>query len=233
MFTATGRRDTEAQRFLLFDHNSPLCRCVSVATCLVTVWLSHPRAQTLIDRVVARVDAVPITLTDVQAAIGLGIVQVAGGGDAIAAGTQQMIDRQLELAEVQRFPPPAPPPAMVAMEVARLKMNAGSRLPALMQSTGLVEQRIADIARDNLRIAAYLDQRFGTVVQVSDEEVANYYRTHAAEFTQGGDTLPFDEAEPIARQRVSVERRRATIRQWVTDLRARADVSVNPPITNQ
>src|ERR1041385_7424506 len=207
MFTATGRTGTEAQRFLLFDHKSSLCLCVSVATCLFTVWLSHPRAQTLIDRVVARVDAVPITLTDVQAAIGLGIVQVAGGGDAIAAGTQQMIDRQLELAEVQRFPPPAPPPAMVAMEVARLKMNAGSRLPALMQSTGLVE--------------------------VSDEEVANYYRTHAAEFTQGGDTLPFDEAEPIARQRVSVERRRATIRQWVTDLRARADVSVNPPITNQ
>src|ERR1041385_1150561 len=117
MFTATGRRDTEAQRFLLFDHNSPLCRCVSVATCPVTVWLSHPRAQTLIDRVVARVDAVRITLTDVQAAIGLGSVQVAGGGEAIAAGTQQMIDRQLELAEVPRLPPPAAPPEVVATVV--------------------------------------------------------------------------------------------------------------------
>src|ERR1043166_6563555 len=131
MFTATGRRGTEAQRFLFFDHNSPLCRCVSVATCLVTVWLSHPRAQTLIDRVVARVDAVPITLTDVQAATGLGIGQAAGAG-----GRQKMMERQLELAEVQRSPPPAPPAAMVAMEVARLKMNAGPRLPALMQSTG-------------------------------------------------------------------------------------------------
>jgi hypothetical protein len=156
---------------------------------------------------------------------------VPSGSDAIAAGTQQMIDRQLELAEVQRFPPPEPPPAAVAAEAARLKMNAGARLPALLQSTGLTEQRITDIARDNLRIAAYLDQRFGTAVQGSDEEVANYYRTHEAEFTRGGDAIPFEEAVPAARQRASSERRSAIVGQWIRDLRSRADVALNPPPT--
>ena len=202
-----------------------------VAAWLVAVWLSHPSAQVLIDRVVARVEGAALTLTDVQAAIGLGVVQVPAGSDAVAAGTQQMIDRQLELAEVQRFPPPEPPSAAVATEATRLKMNAGTRLPALMQSTGLSEQRITDIARDNLRMAAYLDQRFGTAVQVSDEEVAAYYRTHEAEFTRAGETIPSDEAEPIARQRVSSERRRAIVEQWVRDLRSRADISLNPPLT--
>jgi len=189
--------------------------------------LSPARAQQLLDRVLARIDGAPLTLTDVQAAIGLGVVQVPPGADAMAAGTQLMIDRQLELTEVQRFPPPEPDPTPVAREAARLKMNAGARLAALMQSTGLTEQRISDIARDNLRIAAYLDQRFGTVVQASHEDVATYYRTHEAEFTRGGDTIPFEEAEPTARQRVSNERRRATVEQWIRDLRSRADVAIN------
>jgi hypothetical protein len=168
-----------------------------------------------------------MTLTDVQAAIGLGVIQVPPGTDALAAGTEQMIDRQLELTEVQRFPPPEPDPASVARETLRLEMNAGARLPPLMQATGLSEQRIADIARDNLRIAGYLDQRFGTVVQVRDEEVADYYRAHEAEFTRGGETIPFEDAEPMARQRVSNERRRATVDRWVQDLRSRADVAIN------
>jgi len=144
-----------------------------------------------------------------------------------------MIDRQLELTEVQRFPPPEPSPDAVARETARLTMNVGSRLPMLMQSTGLTEQRMLEMARDNLRIAGYLDQRFGATVQVSDEEVAAYYRTHEAEFTNGGVTVPYEEAEPIARQRVASERRRATITQWLRDLRSRADVAVNAPITNR
>lgn len=186
------------------------------------VWLSQPMAQVLVDRVLARIDGAPLTLTDVQAAIGLGVVQ-----GSIDAGMQQMINRYLELGEVQRFPPPEPSPTAVAAEAARLKMNAGTRLQALMQSTGLTDQRIADIARDNMRIAAYLEQRFGTSVQVSDEEVANYYRAHEAEFTRGGEALPFEESEAVARQRASDERRRAIIDQWLADLRNRADVNVN------
>jgi hypothetical protein len=188
-------------------------------------------AQILIDRVLARIDGAPLTLTDVRTAIGLGLIPVPSGSDAIAAGTQQLIDRQLELIEVQRFPPPEPPPAAVAAEAARLKVNAAARLPALMQSTGLTEQRITDIARDNVRIAGYLDQRFGTAVQVSDEEVAAYYRTHEGEFARGGQTIPFEEAEPAARQRASSERRRAIVDQWIRDLRSRADVALNPPLT--
>jgi hypothetical protein len=225
MLTRTGHRGTEAQRSFSLKHSPFLRLCVSVASCLVLlvpVWLSHAWAQVLIDRVLARVDGAPLTLTDIEAAIGLGIVQ--GPSDA---ATQQMINRLLELTEVQRFPPPEPPSAAVAAEAARLKMNAGARLQALMQSTGLTDQRIADIARDNLRIAAYLDQRFGTSVQVSDDEVANYYRSHEAEFTRGGDAVPLDDAETIARQRVSDERRRTIIDQWLADLRNRADVGVN------
>jgi hypothetical protein len=218
-FTARGNAVTQSNRI---EEWKSLRVCVSAASWLVIAWLSHASAQVLIDRVLARVDGAPLTLTDVETAIGLGVVQ-----GPIDAGMQQMINRYLELGEVQRFPPPEPPPAAVAAEAARLKMNAGSRLQALMQSTGLTDQRILDIARDNRRIASYLEQRFGTTVQVSDEEVADYYRAHEAEFTRSGEALPFEEAEAVARQRASDERRRAIIDRWLADLRNRADVVVN------
>jgi hypothetical protein len=112
-------------------------------------------------------------------------------------------------------------------------MTAGPRLAERMQSTGLTEARIRDIARDELRIFDYLDQRFGTTVQVSDEEVARYYREHEPEFMRAGDLTPFDEAEPVARQRASSERRRATIDQWLRDLRSRADIAINPSVRTQ
>ena len=102
------------------------------------------------------------------------------------------------------------------------------QIVSVRQTTGLNDQRITDIARDNLRIAAYIDQRFGITVQVSDEEVANYYRTHEAEFTRGGETILFEDAVATARQRASNERRRAIIDQWIRDLRTRADVALNP-----
>ena len=222
----------------------PLRLCVSVArdrerrvwwlvVATSMLWLSPLAAQQLLDRVVARVDGYAITLTDVQAALGLGIIQAPAGADPIEAGTEKMIDRQLLLAEVQRFPPPEPNPTTVDRAVESIKMTAGPRLAALMQSTGLTEARIRDVARDELRIFDYLNQRFGTTVQVSDEEVARYYREHEPEFRRGGDLTPFDEAAPVARQRASSERRRATIDQWLRDLRSRADIAINPSVRTQ
>ncbi len=201
--------------------------CLHFAFCILHC-STIASAQQLLDRIVARLDGNAITLTDVQATLGLGVIQAPAGADPIESGAQQMIDRQLLLAEVQRFAPPEPDAAAIAREIARLTMNAGARLPALMQSTGLSDAQIREIARQDLRILSYLDQRFGPTVQVSDEEVAQYYRTHEADFTRGAEPMPFDEAEPIARQRASDERRRATIEQWIRDLRTRAEVAVNP-----
>jgi hypothetical protein len=128
------------------------------------------------------------------------------------------------LAEVARFAPPEPDAAAVDREVAALKARAGAGLPAVMQATGLDEPRLHDIARDTLRIQAYLNQRFGTTVQVSDDEVSRYYQGHPAEFTRDGAVIPFAEAEPAARQRAARVRRDATIAQWLADLRQRAEV---------
>src|SRR5258706_13737124 len=165
MFTETSHRndtsdrDTETQRES--SQKKKVRRVWWLVVASSVLWPSLLVGQQLLDRVVARVDGYAITLTDVHAALGLGVIQAPPGADSIESGTQQMIDRQLLLAEVQRFPPPEPNPTAVDRAVEFIKMTAGPRLTGLMQSTGLTEARIRDIARDELRIFDYLNQRFG------------------------------------------------------------------------
>jgi hypothetical protein len=188
---------------------------------LIVLLLAVPiDAQQLLDRIVARVNGVAITLSEVNAAIELGTVD-RPEETAIA----QMIDRTLVLGEVARFVPPDPTPAAIALEAESLKMRVGTRLPDVMAATGIDDAEIREIARENLRIQAYLNQRFGATVQLTGEEVAQYYRIHPEEFMRGGALMPFTEAEPVARERASAERRAVTVAQWMSDLRARADVT--------
>jgi len=197
-----------------------------VLGCGIGVLAASPvNAQILLDRVVARVDGYALTLSDVRAAVGLRIVDA----PSEEAGVQAVIERQLVLAEVARFAPPEPSPEAVDREVGRIRMQAGPRLPDVMASTGVDDARIRQIARDNLRVEAYLNQRFGATVQLTEDEVLQYYRIHPDEFTREGRLMPFAEAEPAARQRAAAERRTAMVGQWHRDLRGRAEIVLTTP----
>ena len=117
-------------------------------------------AQQLLDRVVARVGTSAITQTDVEAAVAFGVV---AQKDADGRGpVQQLIDRRLILAEVGRLPPPEPSEAEVAALMATMKTAAGEGAPAIMKRTGVDDKRLAELARDTLRIRGYIQQRFGS-----------------------------------------------------------------------
>ena len=205
---------------------------------LLPVLPAAVQAQQLLDRVVARVGTSAITLTDVRAAAALGLLDAPGAGPRAggakdspdAATVQRMIERRLALAEVARFPPPDPPAPAIDLELAKLKARVGSGLEALLRDTGLDEVRLREMARDNLRIQSYLEQRFGATVQVSDEEARRYFDAHPAEFVRDGMPLPFEAVEVAARRGASDERLRASVAQWMSDLRARAEVVVLPAV---
>jgi hypothetical protein len=195
---------------------------------ILLLLLSAPVAtQELLDRVLARVNGEPVTLTDVRAAIALGIVEQTEGVDPIVSAVPQLIERRLVLAEVARFAPPEPDLASLSGQVNALTARVGpaEQLAALEKTTGVGETQIREVARDNLRIQAYLNQRFGSSVQATDEDAAAYYRAHLDEFRVNGVLTPYAEAEPIARQKAAIERRRAIIFQWMRELRQRADVT--------
>lgn len=216
----SASRDREVTR--VAEYGKKRLVAAILLTCAASV-----STQQLLDRVLARVDGQAITLSDARAAIGLGFVKGPPGDDPIAAAMEQLIERLLVLAEVARFPPPEPDAAAVARQKSLLTRSAlGTDLESLMKSTGLDDERITELARDNLRIEAYLNQRFGGTLQANREEAEGYYRAHPEEFQRDGKPIPFHEAEPIARQRASADRRQSTITQWLRDLRERAEVVV-------
>ena len=138
-----------------------------VATALA-VTLEPMAAQQLLDHVVARVGNLAITQTDVDSAVAFGVVEPRAGGDNHDA-VRQLIDRRLMLTEVNRFPPPEPPDAAVAELTAKMKARAGSDGTALMKRTGADDKRLRELARDTLRLQAYITQRFGSGPQVSQQ----------------------------------------------------------------
>jgi len=194
----------------------------------ILVSASWPVRAEVIDRVLAVVDTQIITLSDVRAALRFGLVPEDVTTDPTGAVLQRLIDRRLMLIEVDRYAPPEPSEAAVNASLAaverRFKDALGLEI-ALNQSS-LTREELRRQLRDTLRIESYLQQRFSTSVQVSDDEVARYYREHPEEFTREGQVRSFEEARETARARV-IEHQRATfVTQWIEGLRKRGSVQL-------
>ena len=164
----------------------------------------------IIDRVLAILPGQIITLSDVEAALDLGLVEAPSGGDRIASGLSAVIDRVLMLNEVRRVSPPEPSAAAIDARVARIRQRFASpdELSRALTARGLDETILRLYAADDLRLTSYLDERFTAAAQPTDEEIR-----------QAGES---------ARQRLTEERRRTLIGAWTAELRRRADVTVLP-----
>ena len=184
-------------------------RALVVAVCSLLSALCPVRAE-VIDRVLAILPGQIVTLSDVEAALDLGVVEVPSGPDRIAAGLTALVDRMLMLNEVRRVAPPEPSAAAIDARVARIRERLGTpaAMARVLAARGLDEKVVRLFAADDLRLTSYLAERFSGAAQPTDDEIR-----------QAGES---------ARQRLTDERRRALIEAWTAELRRRADVTVLP-----
>ena len=199
------------------------------------------RAQ-IIDRILAVVDGAIIMQSDVAAAIRLHRVPSAEGpstgsgssrassrdaADPTAAALDRLIERQLILSEVDRYAPPDPAEADIDRHVADIRSQAGAEFETILLHSGIGVEQLRREVRDDLRIQAYLQQRCGAI-HPTEEEILQYYRDHPASFSVNGTVRSFDDAHDVARAALIAERRGVMIRDWLSDLRRRANVNVLP-----
>jgi hypothetical protein len=188
------------------------------------------RAQ-LVDRILAVVGGTPITLSDVDAAIVFGLVPVDRRvADSQRAALEALIERRLQLSEVDRYLPPEPAAAEIDARVAEVRARFASdeAFDAALRDTGMTPAALRGNLRDSLRIASYLQQRFGAGYNPNDDEVLAYYRTHQLEFTRDGVVRPYAEARDEARTKLMAERSAVLVRDWIAGLRRRVDVTILP-----
>lgn len=184
---------------------------------------SAPRAE-VIDRVLAIVDGTLVTLSDVRTAVVLQLVAVSEDR-ALESGLERWIDRLLVLQEVERFAPPEPDPAIVDVRLADVLSRLGppDERRRQLEALGVSEVWLRDWVRDDLRIQAYIDQRFSGTLEPTSEELENYARENPGAFGEQGRLSPADE-QAIARTGAMAARRRALVADWVQGLRRRAEI---------
>jgi len=119
------------------------------------------RAET-IDRVLAVAANQLITLSDVTAAIDLGLQSTDGAADPVRAVLTKLIDRELVLAEVERYAPAEPTAEQVDGEVQRVRQRfpETAAFEAALARSGIDEKHLRETLRQDLRMRAYLEQRF-------------------------------------------------------------------------
>ena len=142
------------------------------------------RAET-IERVLAVVAGRIIMMSDVAAARDLRLETIdaaSGAADPIRAVLSKLIDRQLILAEVERYAPPEPAADAVENELAKVRARfaTAEEIEAVLSRSGIDENQLRDILRQNLRIHAYMDQRFAAAgdrrQELVDQWVAALHR---------------------------------------------------------
>lgn len=121
------------------------------------------RAET-IDRLLAVVAGQLIMLSDVTAATDLGLQSADGAADPVRDVLSKLIDRELVLAEVDRYSPPEPTAEAVDREVQRVRQRfpSQSAFDSALARSGIDEAHLRETLRQDLRMGAYLDQRFSS-----------------------------------------------------------------------
>ena len=103
-----------------------------------------------------------ILLTDVTAARDLGLQTADGSADPVRTILTKLIDRELVLTEVDRYAPPEPEAEAVDREIQRVRARFASprEFDATLARSGIDENHVRETVRQDLRIVAYMTQRF-------------------------------------------------------------------------
>jgi hypothetical protein len=143
---------------------SGVLRSAAVVVCGLFALRGASLSAETIDRVLAVAAGQVILMSDVTAARELGMQTADGGADPIRILLNKLIDRELVLAEVDRYAPPEPGPAAVDRGVATVRDRFPSRqaYASTLERSGLDESHVREMVRQDLRVVAYLNQRFAT-----------------------------------------------------------------------
>jgi hypothetical protein len=196
--------------------------CLAVVLCSAR----SAAADEIIERMLAVVAGDLITMSDVAAAVEFGLVPQTSGTDVTRVVLSQLIDRSLMLAEVDRYAPGEPSVQLVNQEwtIVQNRYASAESFQKALDRFGIDEESLRETLRANLRLRAYLEQRFSSAPP-SEEEVLAYYRSHVDRFTRDGQVQPLDQVEGDVVQAIELDGRQLMVNDWLAGLRRRATIA--------
>jgi len=181
-----------------------------------------------LDEIVAEVEGDPIAQSEVRAIVGLRL-PVAGVVPTAATALDALINRRLMLIELSHFAPPDPTTDQVRARRQQWldTLPPGTNVTADLARFGFADDAVLAWFKDELRIGAYVTSRFAAASRPTHDDLVAYFNAHAAEFAVNGVTPAFEAVQDAVTARVTAIRRDDSVREWIAQVRARADVWIN------
>ncbi len=207
---------------------------VSVATAAQTggeTPAEGPAPAELVDRIVAVVDEDPILASDLDRAIGLGLVSPESGESEMAfrrRALDLLLEERLRAHEVDRFGFTEISLTEVEEALGALKSAFASEraFEGRLAELGLSIDDVRQIVARQIMVLTYVDERLGPRVFVSLDDIRGYYDsvlTPEMERT-GGVLPPLAEVREQIRRVLREERLNSEIERWTRELRLEADI---------
>lgn len=191
--------------------------------------LAVPAGAELLDRIIAAVNNDVIAQSDLRQAMEFNSIlsRNGGGGRKLEAETLEgLINRRLLLQEAYRLRYAEVSDQEAAAETAKLKERLGSdqAFREFLSRTALTEAKLERMLGERLLVERFVEKKIGLYARVSRDEAEQYYKDHAAAFSG----KRFAEVQKQISAFLAAEKTGQQVDQYLTDLRARADIRMNP-----
>lgn len=185
------------------------------------------RGAAVVMRVAAAVNETVLTTKDLGDFMALQELVPGPGGEpgaGPAASLAQLIDQTLILQEARRRQIVEVTKEEVDSEIRRRVALLGGEgsWERRRAALGLKEEEIRELVRRQLMARKYMDLRLRLFIQVSEEEIREYYEQHRREL--GG--VPLESVRGQIRQLLFARKFNVRLQDWIRDLRARADIRI-------
>jgi hypothetical protein len=202
--------------------------------CLATLaagqQIDEPEAA-LVDRILAVVDEDPILDSDLDKAIGIGLIVPEEGeseNDYRRRVLDLLIDEKVRFHEIDLFGFSEIPVAEVdrQFDEIREQFEDDEAFAARLEEVGLDEQGLRQILARQLMVLIYVEERLGARVFVGLDEIQQYYNeVLVPELRERGQPIPpQQEVREEIRAVLREIRLNEEIERWTEDLRQDADI---------
>jgi hypothetical protein len=199
---------------------------------ILAALLTLPASAVTVDRIAAVIDRQVVTVSEISQMVEVRFFPrlAASEEDYRREVLDALIAQALRFRDVERFGAQD----ITADTIEARVMEIRGRFPseaefnAALARTELTLDEVRALARRQLQVEAYIQERFAPLVFVTNEEIAEY---HSGPWTRarrerGLPVLPLSEVREEVRTAVRSSRLQTEIEKWTTQLRARANVDV-------
>lgn len=210
----------------------PSAVLLSLASLGLVALPARPAAPQLVDRILAVVDEDPILASEVDQAVGLGVIErQAGESDEglRRRGLDRLIEQRLRFHEVDRFGLTQVPVELIEghFQEIRGRFPSPEAFAERLRELGLDLEAVRQLVARQLMVLTFVEERLGPRIFVAADEIRAYYeQTLVPELrTRRAAVPPIEEVRETIRALLKERRLNEEIERWTEELRRAADVS--------